>query len=286
MLAALTGVACLVAAAGEGWRFALMLRGRTWVLSGTAVRASDALLSWSSAAALLLAVGTAVWAIPNLVALHRGSAVRNGWAPARTGAAVVSRLVVPGWNVYGAGQIVAEIDGELAVTADLALTAEVGPARVAPPRPSVLVVVWWASWVLNALLALVTLVSAFWRSTQAMANTVEWHIALDLAAALVAGLFAAVLLRFESRWSGRIPDELAGWSVLPPATSAANRPSAMPAPDTRSAPDARSVAGTRSVPSEGQPQDGSVDGLEAVGSEQGSEGKHDPVDQQDPRPVG
>ena len=240
LLAGVTALVCLVAAGAEIWRYGLMLRGRTWVLSGAQVRASDALLAWSAGLALLLGIATAVWAVPNLIALHRGSAVRNGSAPSRSGAAVVSRLVIPGWNVYGAGQVLAEIDSELAIAAGAGAVpggrhpSVSGAPASATPRPSVLVLAWWASWALNAVLVVITLASAFWRSTQALANTVEWHIAVDLVAAAVAGLFAAVLIRFERRWTGRIDSGLTGWMVAPPASTASNRRTVHPADPTSS----------------------------------------------------
>jgi hypothetical protein len=222
-LAALTALACLVSAGAEGWRFSLLLRGRTWVLSGDLVRASDAFVDASGVTALLLGIVTAVWALPNLIALHRGSAMRNGWAPSRTGAGILARLVIPGWNVYGAGQIVAEVDGELAVAAaPRDPTAGVGPRPVARPRISALALIWWISWAIDAVLVVAVLVAAYWRSVQAMANTVEWHIALAVTGAVVSGVFAALLLRFARRWSGQVRNELDGWVVAPPPSSAMN----------------------------------------------------------------
>jgi hypothetical protein len=274
-LAALTSAACLVAAVGEGWRYALLVRGRDWVLSGAQVRANDALLTWTGLAALLLGIGTAWWTIVNLVALHRGAAVRQGWAPARGGAGIVSRLVIPGWNVYGAGQIMTEVDAELAEPPDPGPDGVRGatpaPVPSGAPRPSTIVWIWWVLWVLNAVLVLVTLVTAFWRSIQAMANTVEWHIAVDLSAAAVAGVLVGVLIRFERRWSGRGPSELAGWSVAPPPSTPGNRRTGGPAVGACSPP----VVRDRPDRSEGDPQHRSGDGIEPGEPGEGAERQHD-----------
>ncbi len=310
LLAGVTALACLVAAGAEIWRYALMLRGRTWVLSGAQVRASDAVLAWSAGVALLLGIATAVWAVPNLIALHRGSAVRNGSAPSRSGAAVVSRLVIPGWNVYGAGQVLAEIDGELAIAAAAGSvprgrhSSGPGVPTSATPRPSALVLAWWVCWALNAVLVVITLISAFWRSTQALANTVEWHIAVDLVAAAVAGLFAAVLIRFEQRWTGRVDSGLTGWTVAPPASTASNRRTVHPA-DPTSSPvgtgetSAQAGADTSlseslpprrrrregDSPSETKSEDGSADGLEPGAVQERTDGEDHGVGEALDRPV-
>lgn len=291
VLSGLTALACLVAAGAELWRYTLMLRGRTWVLSGAQVRADDALLAWSAGLALLLATVTAGWAIPNLIALHRGSAVRNGAAPSRTGAAIASRLVVPGWNVYGAGQILAEIDGELAVLDGAAPAGPDRRRRQPPPesevpRPSALIVVWWGCWGLNAVLVVITLVSAFWRSLQAMANTVEWHIAVDLAATAVAALFAVVLVRFERRWSGRARSDLDGWTVALPVSDPTNRRSRLFEPVVSSesavaepvAPSGEGAESAGSAGSEPQLQDGTSDRLQSGESEERADAEEHGVD--------
>jgi hypothetical protein len=210
--AALTGFACLVAAAGERWRFALLLRGRTWVLDGRAVRASDLLVVTAGSVALVLGVLTALLALRPLTTLHRAAARRAGLEPSRTAAALLARLVVPGWNLYGAGQVLTEI-------ARLLRRTDGGRRR----STRITVPVWWLAWVANGLLVLATLIMAFGRSEQLMADTVEMHIAVDLVGALVAGLFAAVLVSFERAWSGRGSHRYAGWAVRPPESAARNR---------------------------------------------------------------
>jgi hypothetical protein len=76
--AIVTAVICLGAGGAEIWRFSLMLRGRTDVLSGTDVRISDALVLAASWAALICASATAAIMVPAIVRAHRAAAVRAG----------------------------------------------------------------------------------------------------------------------------------------------------------------------------------------------------------------
>ncbi|MDQ2737962.1 MAG: DUF4328 domain-containing protein, partial [Actinomycetota bacterium] len=89
------------------------------------------------------------------------------------------------WNLYGVGLVAGEIDG--------LLTRPHGGGR---PRISRLVLAWWMSWVTDGVLVLVALGRAFGRSEQAMADTVELHIAVDLVGGLVALLGFLVCQRF------------------------------------------------------------------------------------------
>ena len=63
---------------------------------------------------------------------------------------------------------------------------------------------------------LIALARGLGGSLQAIADTVELHIAVDLAAAVVAGLGAAMLLRF-ARLLRRRPPNSPGWVVQEPA---------------------------------------------------------------------
>ena len=87
---------------------------------------------------------------------------------------------------------------------------------IARPRASAITVCWWLSWVLSALLVIVTLARGLGGSLQAIADTVELHIAVDLVAAVVAGLGAAMLIRFR-RLLSPPKNEFANWIVQPPA---------------------------------------------------------------------
>lgn len=205
----------LVAAGAELWRYLLLLRGRTEVLSGAVVRASDRLVGTAAWVATGLAVLTAVLLAPLLVRLHVGAAHRAGLAPSRVPAAVLARLVVPGWNVHGVGVVAGEIDGRLRSS----------DAR--RPRLSPLVVTLWVAWVVNAVLVLTTLLRAFGTSDQAVADTVELHILVDLAGAVVAALWF-LLLRGWRRLVAPRPARASRWIVRPPQPT---RAAAVPAPD-------------------------------------------------------
>jgi len=213
----LTAGAALVAAGAELRRFLLMIDGRTKVLSATEVATSDALVAALGVAVLAFAILTAAIAVTALIRTHRWAAVVSGRAPARTSRAVAARLLVPGWNVYGAGQILVEIDSLL------------GPRDDARPRAAAsrLVLAWWFSWVVNAVLVVVTLGRALGGSLQAIADTVELHIAVDVSAAVVAGLGALVLRRFARLMDGPRPRPNR-WVVQPPAPT-------RPLPPTRGA---------------------------------------------------
>ncbi|HEY5882266.1 MAG TPA: DUF4328 domain-containing protein [Nakamurella sp.] len=205
-LAAAASVVSFVAAAAESWRFALMLEGRTKVLPGATVRSSDVFVAAAGACSVAVTTAALVVAVIAVVRTHAAAARRLGSAPSRSTAAVLARLLVPGWNLYGAGQIVTEIDRML--------TAHHRPDR--PPRVSRLIVCWWISWLVSAMLTLIALARGLGGSLQAIADTVQLHIAVDLAGAVCAGLGAVMLQRFARRLRQRaaIPD---GWVVQEPA---------------------------------------------------------------------
>ena len=274
-LAVVTAVAAAAAAGSEIWRFVLMLQGRTQVLSGTAVRTSDVLVAATGLAVVVAAIATAAVAVPALVRAHRAAALRQGRAPSRSAAAVASRLLVPFWNIYGAGQIVTEIDrmleqavrkdeisddeqprqradrrpvvsgntapaGALAGAAldgaalkgaavkDAAVkdaaagdaapeqVAAPGPAEVSGVKASRLTTLWWFAWVASSVLVVVTLARGWGEGLQAIADTVQLHIAVDLVAVVVGVLTALMLRRFARLFDGR-RDPAAGWVVQPPA---------------------------------------------------------------------
>ena len=209
-LSIVTSVAALAAAGGEAWRFRLLLRGRTELLSGSVVRASDATVlaaSWTAAAAALL---TAIVFVTATVRCWRSATGQAGWQPTRTAAAVVTRLAIPGWNVWGAGQMLVETDA-LLVAAHRPGGEEIEPRA----RPSRLMFIWWAFWAVDSVLALLALVIAFGSTEQAMANAVEMHIAVDLCGAVVAALTAAVAVRWL-RIPEAAPSSYAGWRVAAP----------------------------------------------------------------------
>ena len=73
---------------------------------------------------------------------RRGPAARPG--PSRSARGVVARLLVPFWNVYGAGQIVTEIDRMLGAAAPV----DASPRRTGR-RASRITALWWLSWIVS-----------------------------------------------------------------------------------------------------------------------------------------
>ena len=180
-------VAALVAAGAEIWRFVLLLQGRTLVLSGSAVRASDVLVAAAGMAVVVSALFAVGFSVPALVRTHAVAARRLDRAPSRTTIGVVLRLLVPVWNLYGAGQITIEIDRMLVAAQ---------PSGARRRRGRWIVRLWWCSWIVSAVLIVITLARGFGGSLQAIADTVELHIAVDLVAAVVAGLAVLMFARF------------------------------------------------------------------------------------------
>lgn len=212
-LAAVTAVFALLAAVAESWRFALMLQGRTKVLPATTVWSSDVFVAAAGAGSVAAAVVALLVAVVALVRTHPVAAARRHRAPSRSAGAILVRLLVPGWNLYGAGQIVTEIDRMLDA-------GRPGADPDTPGRASRLTVAWWVSWIVSAVLVAAALLRGLGGSLQAVADTVELHIAVDLAAGVCAGLGAAMLWRFAGRLRRR-PAIPAGWVVREPAPTRA-----------------------------------------------------------------
>jgi hypothetical protein len=215
-LAVLAGAAALLAAGAEIWRFALMLQGRTLVLNGAVVRTSDMLVAAAGIIAPLTALLALIYAVPVLARTNAAAAGRRGRAPSRTLGAVAARVLIPIWNIYGAGQIVTEIDRLLQAGPNPGAALDDHRPADRPRRAGKLTLCWWLSWAVSALLVIVTAARGFGGSLQAIADTVELHIAVDLVAVVVAWLGAAMLSRFR-RLLSPPKDQFANWIVQPPA---------------------------------------------------------------------
>lgn len=219
-----TGVTCLASAAAEGWRFSLLLRGRTEVLPAKPVQASDAVVMVTSIAALVLAVLAVLASVAALSALYRASANHVNLRPARGPGAIAARLIVPVWNLYGAGQIIVEV-------VHLVFRPVDGIGRGTPRWMRRLVRVCWAAWVLNGAVVAAIAVFSFvpslpWRlgkSDQFAVNLVEAHMTLNVLAAVTAILFAVTLAALRNEWFGGRPGRRSKWTVSAPVSTARNR---------------------------------------------------------------
>lgn len=223
-------LACLVAAAAEGWRFALLLRGRTEVLPASLVRTSDAAVAVASLAALLIGAAAMLATAGAVAACYRAAATRSGLHPARSPGQIAARLLLPGWNLYGAGQIAVEV-------IDLVFRPVRGIGRFAPRWLRRVAAGYWIAWAVSGALAIALLMLALlpalpWDirySNQLAANLVEAHVLLDVVAGAAALLGAILLAALRNEWFGGRPGRRRNWQVAQPPTSARNRQDALPA---------------------------------------------------------
>lgn len=186
VLATLAAAAMLAVMSGaaELWRYLLLVQSRTSSLDSGVVLYSDALVV---ATALLtfvmgaLALGLTLW----WLLLARDAVAENtGVAPARETRRVLLAVFVPGPNLILAGEVLAELEH-----------AALGRAPGQRPRPSRLVLGWWAAWVINAVLVVATVVWRTREGVQAQADSVLLTACTDLAAGVLAALTAVVVHR-------------------------------------------------------------------------------------------
>lgn len=258
-----TAVSALAAAAMETWRFGLLLRGRTEVLLSSQVDLNDALVVVFSLATAALALICAVVAIPAVVRAGEYGAARAGLRQTGSATRRVARLVVPGWNLYGAGEVLAQTDGllRLATRDDFDGDRAKPGAIVNRLVPGRIISWWWVAWIINgALVVVVVLRGIFGRSVQSAADSVELHIALDLSASVVAGFTALVLWRFATLISPPPESTVAGWVVLPP------RPK-VPEPEPAASEPEPTAAGPESAAAESDPAKTDVDPSDKVDAE-------------------
>lgn len=182
-LAVLAGLAALA----EGWRYVLLLQSRTSALTPEVVGASDAFVlafALMTPIMALLAVGVALWWL--LVARSVAAADAGQDVP-RPAWQVLVGMLVPGANVLLAGPIVAELEH-----AALRRPAD------ERPRPSGLVLGWWATWCANVVLAVLTVV---WRLRDGVQADADGVVLSALTHACAAGLelVSVVLVRRITR---------------------------------------------------------------------------------------
>lgn len=186
MMWALATLAVL-AAAGEIWRYVLLVRSRTGALSSGLVSMSDALVTIAAVLTLafsVLAVVVALWWLQ----LARQAAARvTDQTPPRGDGQVLTYLLVPGLNLVMAGVILAELEHQVL---HRSATERVRPTRA--------VLVWWATWAAAGILFGLTVIWRFRDSVQAEADGVVLTALTDLAAAAVAVLTALMVRRLST----------------------------------------------------------------------------------------
>lgn len=180
-----TAAVALVAAGGEAWRYGLLLESRDGALSAGMVAASDALVSSAGWIAPLLGLLAGLFVVPWTLSAMRAAAAVAGVRPARSARSVVLGWLVPGPNLSVPGSVLAEIE-------HAALRRPPG----ARPRPSRLLVTWWALWAGSVLFAAVVALWALRAGVQAQADGVVLHALLDALAAATASVTALLVARF------------------------------------------------------------------------------------------
>jgi hypothetical protein len=177
----LVACAAFLAGGGEVWRYVLLVLGRSESLPGDVVSTSDALVNTGA----LLAAGAGVIAlilvIRWLLAIRQVAATMADTRPARPDWQVLLGVLLPVLNLFLTGSVLAELEH----------TALGEPAG--RPRPSRLVLGWWAVWVVSEVLAVTTALLNLRTSVQARADGVLWYAATDLVAVAVAVLTVLVI---------------------------------------------------------------------------------------------
>jgi hypothetical protein len=181
----LRGLALLAALSGaaEIWRYVLLLRSRGEALDAGQVAASDALVEAASWVCTVLGVAVGVYLLLWVLRVIEAAAERSGVRPARGRRMVLIGWIVPVLNISVPGSVLAEVEH-----------AALGRPAGQRPRPSRLLLLWWALWAANVALSVFTVLWSLRSGVQARANGVELHALVDLLAAATAVVSAKVVL--------------------------------------------------------------------------------------------
>ena len=179
-----TAVVALVAAGAEVWRYLLLLASRSDALSAGVVAASDALVAAAGWVAPISAALAGLVLVQWTVRATQAAADRAGVRPARSPRWLALGWLVPGLNLSMPGSALAEIEH-----AALDRPAE------QRPRPTRLLLGWWALWVAGLVLAAIVLAWSLRTGVQARADGVVLHAVLDVLAAVTAGVTAVLVTR-------------------------------------------------------------------------------------------
>jgi hypothetical protein len=174
-LAVTTALLAGVAAAGEVFRYVLLVLSRDRALSGVALGWSDVLVTLFGLLAPVAGLATGVMFLRWLLAARGLAAEESGTRPWRSTRLLLLGCVLPPFTLTVPGSTLAEIE-HAAAGADPA-------TRPTPSRP---VLAWWASWATGVVLGLVTVAHGFATSTQALADGVLLHALVDVVAIVTA----------------------------------------------------------------------------------------------------
>jgi len=171
-----------VSAAGEIWRYVLLLRSRGDALDAREVAASDGLVWAASWVGTVMSVAVGAYLLVWVLRVFAAAAERSGVRPSRSRRTVLIGWLVPVLNISMPGSVLAEVE-------HTALGRPPGD-RV---RPSGLLRLWWALWAASVTLSLVTALWSLRTGVQARANGVELHAVVDLLAVATALVTARVV---------------------------------------------------------------------------------------------
>ncbi|HET9257628.1 MAG TPA: DUF4328 domain-containing protein [Pseudonocardiaceae bacterium] len=165
----------LLTAAAEGWRYALLLDSRVDAVPAGPLHASDALVVSGGVVSLLCSILAGAVTLGWAVHATRTAAGAANVIPPRRPWQLIAGVLVPGVNLVVPGAVLAELEH-----------AALGQDPGRRPRPSRLVLTWWALWAASELLAGITAAWNLRHGVQARADGVLLHLGTDLVAALVA----------------------------------------------------------------------------------------------------
>ncbi|CAL99477.1 uncharacterized protein DUF4328 [Saccharopolyspora erythraea NRRL 2338] len=194
-------------AVAELWRYVLLLRSRGEALPATTLAVSDALVVTTGVLTLVLGALAGVVVVLWALRAREAATERIGVRSARSDAQFVLGVLVPGLNLVVAGSSLSELEHAV-------LVGEGARERGARPRPSRLVLVWWAAWVASLLLGWTAFLWGFRSGTQALADGVVLHVWTNIAVVVLAVVTIRVVRYLTTLLVPADPTELPHLRVL------------------------------------------------------------------------
>lgn len=220
-----TAISAGVAAIAECLRYVLLLLSINTALPTTMLVISDALVITAGFMTLLVGALSGVVVVLWGLRARNAADARVGVRSARPDWQFIAGVLVPGWNLFVPGSVLAEVEHTV-------LVGENARQLGSRPNPSRLVRLWWACWVLSLLLGWTTFLWSFLGGVQAQANGVVLHIWTNLAVVALAVLTVRVVNYLTRLLRPVDPTEVRRWRVLDvrdaPPPRRAERPSASP----------------------------------------------------------
>ncbi|TQF74763.1 DUF4328 domain-containing protein [Rhodococcus spelaei] len=189
-----TALLFAVGALAELFRYALLLRNRTSLISPTVLAVSDGLVSAAGVMAPVVAVCAAAASASWLVGARAAAFGRSGRTDPRRPAEVILGCLTPVLNLVLPGVYLNELAESNTKTRNL-------------------IRLWWVTWAVGAAMLVLNLAWRSHDSLQARANGVLVAALTDLVAVAVAVLTLAVMRRVDGLGVTGRPRELTRWVV-------------------------------------------------------------------------